>query len=113
VAASALVMNTFLMRHPLTQTPPVTFAGFRSAQRKWHIWGWLGGAIWCTGTVLNFVASHARIVGPAVSYAIGQGATMVSALWGVFVWREFATAPRAARQILWPCLYAFFWGLVL
>jgi glucose uptake protein len=60
----------------------------------------LGGAIWCTGGVANFVASGAHLVGPAVSYSIGQGATMVSACWGVFVWREFAGAPRAAKLLL-------------
>jgi glucose uptake protein len=47
--------------------------------------------------VANFVASGAHLVGPAVSYTIGQGATMVSACWGVFVWHEFARAPRSAK----------------
>ena len=58
----------------------------------------LGGAIWCTGAVANFVASGAHLVGPAVSYTIGQGATMISACWGVFVWREFAGAPRSVQD---------------
>ena len=30
---------------------------------------------------------------PAISYGLGQGATMVAAVWGVFVWREFREAP--------------------
>ena len=54
------------------------------------LWGILGGLIWCTGAVLNFIASRANIVGPAVSYSIGQGATMISAAWGVFIWHEFS-----------------------
>jgi glucose uptake protein len=69
--------------------------------------GMLGGAIWCTGLVFNFIASHAQIVGPAVSYAIGQGATMVSAIWGVFVWREFASAPADAKRVL-PYMFLCF-----
>lgn len=73
----------------------------------WHGWGILGGMIWCTGAVLNFVASHAHIIGPAVSYAIGQGATMISAIWGVFVWREFASAPAEARRLI-PLMFVFF-----
>jgi glucose uptake protein len=77
------------------------------AKSSWHIWGVLGGFIWCTGTVFNFVASHAQIVGPAVSYAIGQGATMVSALWGVFIWKEFAQAPAASRKLI-PAMFFFF-----
>ncbi|HET6169218.1 MAG TPA: AcrB/AcrD/AcrF family protein, partial [Terracidiphilus sp.] len=69
--------------------------------------GVLGGAIWCLGAVANFVASQAHLVGPAVSYSIGQGATMVSALWGVFVWHEFAGAPRSARMML-VLMFIFF-----
>ena len=67
--------------------------------------------MWCTGTVLNFVASQAHAVGPAVSYSIGQGATMVSAAWGVFVWREFATAPAAAKRFIWGMFVLFLAGL--
>ncbi|PYU47794.1 MAG: hypothetical protein DMG54_00065 [Acidobacteria bacterium] len=67
----------------------------------------LGGVIWCTGAVLNFVASHAQIIGPAISYAIGQGATMVSAIWGVFIWKEFASAPANARKLI-PLMFGFF-----
>ena len=81
------------------------------ARLGWHVAGVLGGAIWCTGAVANFVASEAHLVGPAVSYSIGQGATMVSALWGVFVWREFAGAPRQARLLLVMMFIFFALGL--
>jgi glucose uptake protein len=57
--------------------------------------------------VFNIVASHAQIIGPAVSYAIGQGATMVSALWGVFIWKEFANAPASSRKLI-PAMFVFF-----
>ena len=63
--------------------------------------------IWCLGSTLNFVASHAQVVGPAISYAIGQGATMVSAIWGVFIWREFANAPTDSRKLI-PLMFLFF-----
>ena len=77
----------------------------------WHLAGMLGGAIWCTGGVANFLASGAHLVGPAVSYSIGQGATMVSACWGVFVWREFAGAPRAVTVLLVLMFLSFLVGL--
>jgi glucose uptake protein len=57
--------------------------------------------------VFNFVASQAQIIGPAVSYAIGQGATMVSAVWGVFIWKEFASAPQSSRKLI-PAMFIFF-----
>jgi glucose uptake protein len=63
--------------------------------------------IWGTGMTLSLVAGTAALVGPAVSYAIGQGATMVSAIWGVFIWREFADAPPAAKKLL-PLMFILF-----
>ncbi len=67
--------------------------------------------MWCTGAVASFVASRANAVGPAVSYAIGQGATMVSAFWGVVIWKEFAKAPAPSRRLLtWMFLF-FLTGL--
>jgi glucose uptake protein len=81
--------------------------GYFSAGASWHFWGVVGGMIWGTGTILNFTASHAQIIGPAISYAIGQGATLVSAIWGVFVWREFANAPRDSRRLI-PFMFICF-----
>jgi glucose uptake protein len=100
VTLSAIPVNFGLMRWPLDKAEPVSMAAFIEAPSRWHLWGAMGGAIWCTGAVLNFVAARAHVVGPAVSYSIGQGATMVSACWGVFFWREFADAPRRARVLL-------------
>jgi glucose uptake protein len=106
-ALCAIPVNFFFMRKPLTGTPPVSMSGYVQAKPSWHLWGIIGGMIWCTGAVFNFVASHAQIVGPAISYAIGQGATMVSAMWGVFIWREFANAPESSRKLL-PLMFLFF-----
>ena len=106
-ALCALPANYFLMRHPLTGEQPVSMHDYVQGRMSWHWWGIVGGMIWCTGAVLNFVASHAQIIGPAISYAIGQGATMVSAVWGVFVWKEFANAPRDARRLI-PIMFVFF-----
>ena len=102
--------NLFLMKKPLDGKPPVDGAEYGRAPLGWHLAGMLGGAIWCAGGVANFVASGAHLVGPAVSYSIGQGATMVSACWGVFVWHEFAGAPRTARRYCWSsCLCSLCW----
>lgn len=111
VLISTVPANLLLMRKPLDGKPRVDGADYWHAPVGWHIAGILGGAIWCVGAVANFVASGAHLVGPAVSYSIGQGATMVSALWGVFVWREFAGAPRAARQLLVLMFVFFILGL--
>ena len=111
VLISAVPANWLLMKKPLDGKEPVDGAGYWRAPLGWHMAGALGGAIWCTGGVANFLASGAHLVGPAVSYSIGQGATMVSACWGVFVWREFAGAPRQAKMFLVLMFIFFLAGL--
>jgi glucose uptake protein len=108
---STVPANWLLMAKPLDGKPRVDIADYTRAPFLWHLAGILGGAIWCVGGVANFVASGAHLVGPAVSYTIGQGATMVSACWGVFVWREFAGAPRVAKTFLFLMFVFFLLGL--
>lgn len=111
VGICSLAANTALMRKPLDGLDPVAFAGYAKAPLAWHAWGILGGAVWMAGAVFNFSASQANIVGPAVSYSIGQGATMISAAWGVLVWREFAAAPRRSKVLLGWMFALFIGGL--
>ena len=111
VALCAVPFNYLLMRRPLTGGETVSMAGYWKAKPNWHLWGILGGAIWSTGAAFNFVASRTNVVGPAVSYSIGQGATMISAAWGVFVWGEFNKAPRKAWVLLVWMFALFLCGL--
>jgi glucose uptake protein len=94
---SCLFINTFFMRHPLVGEP-VHFADFFKTSSRDHLLGLVGGVIWGTGTVFNFVA--ASFTGVAISYAIGQAAPMVAALWGLFVWKEFAGSGGRATKYL-------------
>lgn len=94
---SCFVVNIYFMRRPLVGEP-VSFAGFFAAPPRDHLLGLFGGIIWGIGTVFNFVA--ASFTGVAISYAIGQSAPMVAALWGLFVWKEFAGAGGKARIFL-------------
>lgn len=112
VTICSLPVNYILMRKPLDGKESVGLHGYAEAPWRWHMWGIVGGAIWCTGAVLNFVASRANLVGPAVSYSIGQGATMISAVWGVFVWHEFSAAPRRAHTFLVWMFGLFLLGLI-
>ena len=91
------VVNVYFMKKPLVGSP-VAFSGFFRARPVDHALGLLGGFIWGTGTVFNFVA--ASLTGVAISYAIGQAAPMVAAAWGVFVWKEFAGADKKAKTYL-------------
>lgn len=106
ILATTVPVNYFLMRRPLTGAP-ITMGDYFRGARSVHSWGVLGGGIWAVGTVSNFVASYAQMVGPAASYALGQGATMVAAVWGVFVWKEFRGAGLSTKRLL-ALMFAFF-----
>jgi glucose uptake protein len=94
---SCLVWNVYFMKKPLVGEP-VNFGDFFRGPASGHALGLLGGVIWGTGMVFNLVA--ASFTGVAISYAIGQSAPMVAALWGVFAWKEFQGAGRTAKIYL-------------
>lgn len=111
VLICALPVNFYLMRRPITADAPTSMAQYAAGGMTEHLSGVAGGAIWGLGAVCSFVAAHAAIVGPAISYAIGQGATMISAAWGVFIWKEFADAPPGSRRLIAPMFILFLLGL--
>jgi glucose uptake protein len=106
VLASNVIVNTVFMR-----SQGSTFAEYRAARPGLHWFGVLGGAIWMIALGLNVIASG--VAGPAVSYALGQGATLVAALWGVFVWREFHGTTAATKALVALMLACYSAGLIL
>ena len=94
---SCFIWNIYFMKHPLVGEP-VSFSGFFRGPASGHLLGLFGGAIWGIGTVFNLVA--ASFTGVAISYAIGQSAPMVAALWGIFVWKEFKGSGSSAKMYL-------------
>jgi glucose uptake protein len=106
VLVSNFPLNYAFMRRPVSGKP-VAVADYFRGTGGLHAWGVVGGLIWGVGTISNFVASYAQMVGPATSYALGQGATMISALWGVFIWKEFRGAARSVNLLL-ILMFAFF-----
>ncbi|HXI43344.1 MAG TPA: hypothetical protein VNH83_25410 [Bryobacteraceae bacterium] len=112
---STFVFNVFFMNLPVEGDPVAISEYFKGTGRQ-HLLGIVGGLIWATGTIANFVAASAPEsvqVGPAISYAVGQGATMVSALWGLLVWKEFAGAGPQVRFLVAVMLILFVCGLGL
>src|SRR5882762_8390030 len=103
---SCSIWNIYFMKKPLVGEP-VDFSGFFRGPMSGHLLGLLGGVIWGTGMVFNLVA--ASFTGVAISYAIGQSAPMVAALWGVLAWKEFAGAGSRAK--LYLGLMFVFYGL--
>jgi len=110
ILASNFIFNTLLMKKPF-EGEPVSFKDYFAGGSKNHLMGFLGGAIWCVGMSFSILASDKA--GPAISYGLGQGATVVAALWGIFVWKEFKGAPKGVPTLLNIMLLVYIIGLTL
>jgi len=106
VLASNVVWNTVFMR-----AGNLTYGAYFRGSARLHAIGVLGGAIWMLALSFNVIASG--VAGPAISYALGQGATLVAAIWGVFIWKEFSAAPAGTGKLLAAMLVGYALGLVL
>lgn len=104
IFGSNFLFNTLLMRRPFVGTP-VSYSDYFKGSFKTHLTGILGGIIWCIGMAFSIIASD--MAGPAISYGLGQGATMVAAFWGVYVWKEFKALP-ASKHILLKMMFILF-----
>lgn len=109
ILASNFLFNTILMRRPFDGSP-VTYKDYFRGGFKNHITGILGGIIWCIGMSFSIIASGKA--GPAISYGLGQGATVVAAIWGIYVWKEFKGA-KGVKLILSCMLVCYIIGLVM
>ncbi|GJG30655.1 multidrug DMT transporter permease [Hallella multisaccharivorax DSM 17128] len=110
VLLSNFIFNTLLMKHPI-EGAPVSYKEYFKGTSVTHLVGMLGGVIWGIGTLFNYIA--AGKAGAAISYALGQGAPMIAALWGVFVWKEFKGTSKTAHYLLTIMFILFIIGLGL
>jgi glucose uptake protein len=108
ILLSNLIFNTLVMRFPFVGAP-VSFGDYFKGGSRNHLIGILGGGIWCIGMSFSILASDQA--GPAISYGLGQGATIVAALWGIYIWKEFAGAPKGTNTILNIMLLCYLIGL--
>lgn len=110
ILLSNVVFNSLLMWRPFVGAP-VTYADYFRGNLKNHLTGVLGGVIWCIGMSFSIIASDKA--GPAISYGLGQGATIVAALWGIYIWKEFKGAPAGTNILLNSMLLCYIIGLGL
>lgn len=96
VFASNFLFNMIAMKKPV-EGAPVSISGYFKGNIRTHLVGVLGGVIWCVGQSFSMIASEKA--GAAISYGLGQGATLVSALWGILVWHEFRGAPKSSDYL--------------
>jgi glucose uptake protein len=110
IVLSNFVFNSAVMLWPFTGEP-VPFSSYFHGTAGDHLWGIAGGMIWAVGMMFSIIAFGKA--GPAISYGLGQGATLVAALCGVFIWREFAKAPPSTSLLLAVMFLGYFLGLAL
>ena len=110
ILVSSFLFVTAIMYKPFTGEPVAPVDYFKGPAIN-HLWGILGGAIWAVGTMFNYIASG--VASPAIAYGLGQGATLVAAIWGVFVWREFKSGNATVQKLLNIMFLTFFLGLAL
>jgi glucose uptake protein len=106
VLASNFIWNTVFLR-----AGGLHYADYFRGSARLHLIGILGGCIWMLALSLNVIASG--VAGPAISYALGQGATLVAALWGLLIWHEFRDAPAGTSKYLALMLAGYAAGLIL
>lgn len=110
ILLSNLLFNTVMMKRPL-QGPPISYAEYFKGRTSLHFIGILGGSIWALGNLFNLIA--AGKAGPAISYGLGQGATLVAAIWGVLIWKEFAGSSKQVKNLIAAMFILFVAGLAL
>ena len=108
---SNFLWNTYFMYKPLNGEAVSYREYFKRGDLKLHLIGILGGVIWCIGMAFSMIASEKA--GFAISYGLGQGATMVAAAWGVFIWKEFEDAPEGTNRLIGLMFLTFIAGLGL
>jgi len=108
---SSFLWNTIVMYKPFSGESVTYKDYFVQGNMKLHWIGILGGAIWAIGNLFSLIASEKA--GPAIAYGLGQGATMVAAFWGVFIWKEFKGAPKGTNNLLTLMFVFFIIGLGL
>lgn len=106
---SNFLFNTILMKKPISGEP-TNYKAYFKGKLSIHWVGILGGIIWGIGNSLNLIA--AGKAGAAISYGLGQGATLIAALWGVFIWKEFKNSPKGTNGMLVIMFILFVLGLI-
>jgi glucose uptake protein len=104
-------VSNFVVNGVFLKVNRLKYSDYFAGSARLHSIGILGGAIWMLALCLNVIASG--IAGPAVSYALGQGATLIAAIWGVFIWKEFSNAPRGVTPLIVLMFIGYAAGLVL
>jgi glucose uptake protein len=113
VVVSTFVYNLFFMNLPV-EGDPLEISDYLKTPVKNHLLGLLGGAVWGAGAIATFVANTPKgdtpLSGP-INPMLSGAAPLVTALWGIFIWREFKSGDIRAKSLSGLMLVFFVIGL--
>lgn len=110
ILLSNFIFNTYLMRNPV-EGKPVTYKQYFGGKKVVHLFGIIGGVMWAIATALNFLSGTKA--GYAISFGLGQGDTMIGAVWGIVIWNEFKGASKTVNRLLTAMFILFITGMAL
>lgn len=110
ILLSNFVFNSILIYKPFQGTP-TSYGAYFKGKFTTHLTGIFGGIIWGIGNSFNLIA--AGKAGAAISYGLGQGATMIAAFWGVFIWKEFKQKGENVNGLITAMFLLFIAGLAV
>ncbi len=99
---TTLVYNLFLINLPVEGEPVELIEYFRMRFTD-HLLGVLAGMMLCTALAAELISEGGppeAQVGTVMTYGLKQGAMLVAALWGVWVWKDFRDAGGRVRGMV-------------
>ena len=116
IFASTFLYSLYFMNLPV-QGDALSFKQYLKGTIGQHGWGFLGGAIWCTGAVANFAAASAakevHFSAAALAVTPGHVAAVLAALSGLLFWKEFTGASSGVKTLLAAMFLLFCSGVAM
>ena len=98
------------MYYPISGEKTSFLDYFKLGSFKLHLIGILGGIIWGIGMSFNIIASDQA--GPAIAYGLGQGATLVAAIWEYLFGKNLKIYQKNSIGYYQLCFYSLYLVLV-
>ncbi len=115
ILLSTAVYSIFFMNLPVAGEPAI-LGDYLKARPTLHVWGLLGGFVWCGGTLANWVAGSVpqeMQVSKATTLVLSQGGILLAAIWGIAAWKDFRTASGVGKTMAFLMLVLMACGLAL
>jgi glucose uptake protein len=109
---TALIATPFFVNFPVQGAPVQARTYFKGTNMQ-HIFGVFAGIVWAVGALAAWVSAAAPVsvqAGPAVTYACLESAAVLSAIWGLLIWKDLAGNSRS-RMISAGSLVLFLVGI--